>query len=47
MTLNQCSLTSAWTSRGAAVRWCMFETTGLARATPGDRAAAPQVMRGR
>jgi len=40
-----CGLTSAWTSRGAAVGWCMFETTSPARARSGDLAAAPQVMR--
>ena len=40
-------LTSAWTRRGAAVGWCMFETTRPARAGSGALAAAPQVMRGR
>jgi len=44
---DSCRLTSAWTSRGAAVGWCMFETTRPARARSGDLAAAPQVMRGR
>ena len=42
-----CRLTSAWTSRGAAVGYCMFETTQPARAKSGDLAEAPQVMRGR
>jgi len=40
-------LTSAWTSRGVAVGWCMFESTNPARARSGALAAARKVMRGR
>ena len=42
-----CRLTSAWTSRGAAVGHLKGETTCLAMASSGELAAAPQVMRGR
>ena len=41
------SLTSAWTSRGAAVGCRRAGTTGRWTVQFLDRAAAPQVMRGR